>query len=282
MKLKKRLSMVLVFAVLMSTLGLCSPAYAMDNTGGESAGQISLLAFDFAPRGWVLCDGSTLNISQYPVLFETIGNTFGGDDSTTFKVPDLRNASPVSGAKYYMSIKDNYGFNSGELTIGEVCLLPDILVQKTDTLGYPFLKCNGSTYSTTTYKAFYDIIGTTFGGNGVTTFGVPDLTKASPLEGLSYYIVCNGLYPQTGEKIPAPEFIASIDLFPFTDRTFSNAAVCNGQILSTANNQALYSLVLTTYGGSNLNFAIPDLRGAVPSPSFQYYLNTGGIYPSRS
>ncbi|MGE4214158.1 MAG: tail fiber protein [Anaerotignaceae bacterium] len=281
MKLKKRLSMVLVFAALMSTLGLCSPAYAMANAGDECMGQISLLAIKDTPENWVLCDGSTLNIQEYPALFALIGNTFGGDYPTTFKVPDLTNASPVSGAKYYMSIKGNYGFDSGSLIIGEVCLLPDMLVQKTETLVSSFLKCDGSTYSIPSYSSLYSIIGTTFGGNGVNSFSVPDLTKASPLEGLSYYIVHDGMYPTMGGSIPTDEFMGSIDLFPFTNRTFSNTAVCNGQTLVTANNQALSSLVGTTYGGDTNNFAIPDLRGAVPSPSFRYYLITGGIFPSK-
>lgn len=282
MKLKKRLSMVLVFAVLMCTLGLSSPVYAMGNAGYECTGQTSLFAFNYAPMGWVLCDGRILNVSEYPVLFALIGNTFGGDGTTTFALPNLTNASPISGAKYYMSIDGNWGFDASNLTIGEVCLLPDQLVQRTDALGSLFLKCDGSTYNISPYTAFFSVIGTAFGGNGTSTFSVPNLNNASPLAGLSYYIVCNGLYPSMDGSIGNEEFIGSIDLFAFTNRTFNNAAVCNGQTIATSSNGALYSLISTLYGGTTANFAVPDLRGAVPSPNFRYYMITVGCYPPRS
>lgn len=282
MKLKKRLSMVLVFAVLMSTLGLSSPAYAMGNAGDQCIGQISLFAFDFEPMGWVLCDGRTLSISENTALYSLIGTTFGGNGTTTFGVPNLTNASPISRAKYYMSIDGIWGFDYANLTIGEVCLLPDQLVQRTDALGSFFFKCDGSTRSISTYSAFFSVIGTTFGGDGISTFCVPNLTNVSPLEGLSYYIVCNGLYPTMDGAIDTYELIGSIDLFAFTNRTFNNSAVCNGQTLALSSYNALYSLIGSAYGGNTANFAVPDLRGAVPSSSFRYYMITWGIFPIRS
>jgi microcystin-dependent protein len=44
---------------------------------------------------WALCDGSTLQISQYDVLFAVLGTMYGGDGMTTFKLPDLRGRVPV-------------------------------------------------------------------------------------------------------------------------------------------------------------------------------------------
>jgi microcystin-dependent protein len=44
----------------------------------------------FAPEGWALCDGSTLPIDGNQALFSLIGTAFGGDGTTTFKLPDLR------------------------------------------------------------------------------------------------------------------------------------------------------------------------------------------------
>lgn len=48
-----------------------------------------------APSNWVICDGSTLSISSYPVLYQLLGTTYGGDGNTTFGVPDLRGRVPV-------------------------------------------------------------------------------------------------------------------------------------------------------------------------------------------
>jgi microcystin-dependent protein len=58
-------------------------------------GQINLFAFNFAPVGFLLCDGSLLPIADYDVLFVLIGTTYGGDGQTTFAVPDLRGRIPL-------------------------------------------------------------------------------------------------------------------------------------------------------------------------------------------
>lgn len=53
-------------------------------------GEIRAFAGDFAPEGWLLCDGSLQQIEQYEVLYNLIGNTYGGDRFRTFGLPDLR------------------------------------------------------------------------------------------------------------------------------------------------------------------------------------------------
>lgn len=53
-------------------------------------GQIIMFGGNFAPRGWALCDGSLLSISQWQALFSILGTTYGGDGRTTFALPDLR------------------------------------------------------------------------------------------------------------------------------------------------------------------------------------------------
>jgi len=54
-------------------------------------GSVIMHAASTAPSGWLECDGSTVNRSTYPDLFNVIGSTFGaGDGSTTFGLPDLR------------------------------------------------------------------------------------------------------------------------------------------------------------------------------------------------
>lgn len=58
-------------------------------------GQLMTVGFNFAPRGWALCDGQILPISQNTALFSLLGNTYGGDGQTTFALPDLRGRSVV-------------------------------------------------------------------------------------------------------------------------------------------------------------------------------------------
>lgn len=52
-------------------------------------GEIQLFGFNFAPIGWALCDGSTLQIRQYTALYSLIGTTYGGNGTTTFQLPNL-------------------------------------------------------------------------------------------------------------------------------------------------------------------------------------------------
>lgn len=63
--------------------------------GDPVLGQISMFAGNFAPRGWALCDGQLLPISQYTALFSILGTTYGGDGRTTFGLPDLRSRAPM-------------------------------------------------------------------------------------------------------------------------------------------------------------------------------------------
>ena len=59
-------------------------------------GQLLLVAFNFAPAGWALCNGQLLSISQYTALFQLLGTTYGGDGVNTFALPDLRGRVPLS------------------------------------------------------------------------------------------------------------------------------------------------------------------------------------------
>ena len=53
-------------------------------------GEIIMFGGNFAPRGWALCNGQLLSISQNSALFSILGTTYGGDGRTTFGLPDLR------------------------------------------------------------------------------------------------------------------------------------------------------------------------------------------------
>jgi len=59
-------------------------------------GQIVPFAGNFAPKGWLLCDGRLLPISQYSSVFALLGTYYGGNGTTTFALPDLRGAVAIS------------------------------------------------------------------------------------------------------------------------------------------------------------------------------------------
>lgn len=58
-------------------------------------GEIRLISFNFAPKGWALCNGQLLPIAQNQALFSILGTTYGGNGITTFALPDLRGRVPV-------------------------------------------------------------------------------------------------------------------------------------------------------------------------------------------
>jgi microcystin-dependent protein len=58
-------------------------------------GQILIFGGNFAPAGWMLCQGQLLPISENETLFQLIGTTYGGDGQSTFQLPDLRGRAPL-------------------------------------------------------------------------------------------------------------------------------------------------------------------------------------------
>ncbi len=58
-------------------------------------GEIRMFAGNFAPAGWMFCEGQLLPISEYETLFNLIGTTYGGDGQSTFALPDLRGRVPL-------------------------------------------------------------------------------------------------------------------------------------------------------------------------------------------
>jgi len=58
-------------------------------------GEIRMFAGNFAPAGWMFCEGQLLPISENETLFQLIGTTYGGDGESTFALPDLRGRIPL-------------------------------------------------------------------------------------------------------------------------------------------------------------------------------------------
>lgn len=68
-------------------------------------GSVAMVAFDWAPQGWLPCDGRLLPIQQYTPLYALLGTFYGGDGKTTFGLPDLRGRVPVGPGRYGLGEK---------------------------------------------------------------------------------------------------------------------------------------------------------------------------------
>ena len=91
---------------------------------GETLGEIRLFAGNFAPSGWMFCEGQLLPISENDALFNLSGTTYGGDGQTTFALPDLRGRVPIhqgtgSGLSTY-NLAENGGVESVTLTTQQI------------------------------------------------------------------------------------------------------------------------------------------------------------------
>jgi microcystin-dependent protein len=63
--------------------------------GTPYVGEIRMMANNFAPYGWAVCNGQVISIAENETLYALIGTTYGGNGQTTFALPDLRSRVPV-------------------------------------------------------------------------------------------------------------------------------------------------------------------------------------------
>ena len=63
--------------------------------GTPFLGEIKLVSFNFAPKGWALCNGQLLPINQNQALFALLGTMYGGNGQTTFALPNLQGRTPM-------------------------------------------------------------------------------------------------------------------------------------------------------------------------------------------
>ncbi|MDN4013811.1 tail fiber protein [Chryseobacterium gambrini] len=175
----------------------------------ELIGTIKLFAGNFAPRGYMLCNGAILNISQNQALFSILGSVYGGDGKTTFALPNLNGRMPVGAGTSNTGKSVVLGEASGTVTNTLLSSnLPSIVSQLRVS------KSNATT-STPSSSASIAVSGTQAGRDftAVPSFinAAPDtpINSASvtfagqnlpvnnmpPYLGLNYIICVNGIYP---------------------------------------------------------------------------------------
>src|SRR3954469_7490593 len=81
--------------------------------------EIRLMSFNFAPKGWAMCNGQLLPINQNQALFSLLGTTFGGDGRVNFAPPDLRSRAPNHGGNGH-TLGERGGEQGHTLTAAEL------------------------------------------------------------------------------------------------------------------------------------------------------------------
>jgi microcystin-dependent protein len=82
-------------------------------------GEIRMFAGNFAPAGWMFCEGQLLPISENETLFQLIGTTYGGDGESTFALPDLRGRIPIHQGNGFI-LAETGGAEEITLTINQI------------------------------------------------------------------------------------------------------------------------------------------------------------------
>jgi microcystin-dependent protein len=173
-------------------------------------GSIMMFAGNFAPRGWALCEGQLLSISQNTALFSLLGTTYGGNGQTTFALPDLRGRVPVQAGQGPGLSNVDLGESAGVETVtltqqtmpahthtAVVSVHANTSNQETDTPTNNYLG-GSSGRGTTVYTATAP--DTTLNAGAVTaqvgsTGGNQPFPIRQPYLGINFIICMEGIYP---------------------------------------------------------------------------------------
>jgi microcystin-dependent protein len=233
-------------------------------------GQIVLYAFNFAPKSWSACSGQLVLIRDDINLFRLIGTKFGGDGEITYALPNYTALAPAN-LQYCVAMQGVYPFADGgplrDQAVGETTLFAG------DFAPGGCAACNGQLLQMSQNTVLFSTIGTTFGGDGQSTFAVPNLTSLAPA-GSTYSVASVGDSP-----VPVDPFIGEVRLF-LTTAVSEQWLPCDGRVMQIDGSQALFALLAYTFGGSGMQFALPDLRRIAPTGT-QFRIAVAGYFPMR-
>jgi microcystin-dependent protein len=107
-------------------------------------GEIRMFAGNFAPAGWMFCEGQLVPISEYETLFNLIGTTYGGDGQSTFAMPDMRGRLPLHQGNGFV-LAETGGVEEVTLNVSQIPSHTHYVVARTPTGSAP----NGNATHTT-------------------------------------------------------------------------------------------------------------------------------------
>lgn len=142
-------------------------------------GEIRMVGFNFAPRGWAFCQGQIMAIAQNTALFSLLGTTYGGNGQTTFGLPDLRGRSPVGTGQ---------GPGLSTVTLGEVAGSENVSLLTTNMPMHNHATsvevAGVAATPTTVPSATNNVLGASGGGQGQASIWSTTLATPVPIAGV--------------------------------------------------------------------------------------------------
>lgn len=262
-------------------------AYPIFGEGGPpifTAGMLQSYAGTMPAFGAPRAQGQLLPTGEYQILYSLYGTLYGGDGIQRFALPNLEGRTIVGGRQVgqgdaaRLTMTYMIAAESG----GMAPFVGAVAVYGGNRVPDGWLPADGSLRSIASLPELFQAIGTTFGGDGATSFALPNLQGTAavgtgagvklgqpvagtvPGLGLNYAIcTTNGVYPHPsgGGDFPENEPYLGQVLACATPQLPKGWAMCDGTQLPTLQYQALFSLLGYAYGGAGSAFALPDLQG---------------------
>jgi microcystin-dependent protein len=163
-------------------------------------------------------------------------------------------------------------------------MIGQILLTALDFAPTGTLACNGQAVSTTTYNALFGVLGTSYGGSGTTTFGVPNIAPVQTQSGaaLNWVIVADGAPWSSGMEAALGE-VRLLPASPPGNSTLAQSwSPCDGRGIEISRDEPLFALIGSMFGGDGeKTFALPMLASVVASngPPLAYWICNEGFFP---
>ncbi len=289
-KLKKFVALILVLSMCISV-----PPIKASATSMPMLGEIKLFAGNFAPRGWAFCDGQYLSTSEYQALFSILGTTYGGDGRVLFALPNLNGRATMgtgrgpglttralgdSVGEEFVTLSTsqmpshNHVYSSSATAIdtslharvteayGSSSIISGAGIKsfaKDSNLSRIYSDGEASVSMLSSLFNIADTLQAQFSTNN--TGGGANHENRSPYLTLNYIIAIQGSFESRIESYYGEVImyagVRTNDIRYFTE--------CDGKLIAVSQNDALFSLLGTIYGGDGrTTFGVPDLRGRVP------------------
>lgn len=213
--------------IRLSAIGLCASLTALCHTpvranclgGDQTLGAVCITAANFCPKDYALANGAILQVSEHNDLFRVIGNKYGGDGKSTFALPNMMpkrivHATDQSKLLRCMAMQGRFPATSAHLSPDptrhncpdrapggkSMDLIGAICSTAAATCPPSHIPADGRVLEVNENYPLFSLVGWTYGGDGKTTFRVPDLNSQQAADSADHYmgqrcISVIGIYP---------------------------------------------------------------------------------------